>query len=218
MSLKVASLNVADQLDLTQLYRATTTAKVVDVPPMSFAMIDGKGDPNTSAEYRAAVEALFTLSYSLKFAIKRSGGADYKVSPLEGLWWAQDWTAFTLGDRSSWEWTAMIRQPADVSAELFRRIADEVATKKHLVAIDRVRLETFTEGLAVQVLHVGPYSAEGPTIEALHTYLAEQGYRFDGARHKHHEIYLSDPRRAAPEKLRTIIRQPVAVASQPTAR
>src|SRR5664279_3952873 len=169
-------------------------------------MIDGHGDPNTSPEYRDAIQALYTLSYSLKFAIKRSGGAAYKVYPLEGLWWARDWTAFATGDKSSWDWTAMIRQPAEVTADLYRGVAENVLSKKQLTAVNQVRLESFTEGRAGQILHVGPYSAEAPTISVLHTFLDKQGYHFDGMRQKHHEIYLGDPRRAAPEKLRTIIR------------
>jgi hypothetical protein len=201
---------VDHESDISQLYRASATPRIVDVPEMSFLMIDGHGDPNTSPEYRDAIQALYTLSYSLKFAIKRSGGAPYKVCPLEGLWWARDWTAFAAADKSSWDWTAMIRQPAEVTADLYRQVAESVLSKKQLPALNQVRLESFTEGRAGQILHVGPYSAEAPTISVLHTFLATQGYHFDGMRQKHHEIYLGDPRRAAPEKLRTIIRQPVA--------
>lgn len=201
---------VDQEVDIGQLYKASATPRMVDVPEMTFLMIDGCGDPNTSPEYRDAIQALYALSYALKFAIKRAGGADHKVSPLEGLWWADDWNAFVAADKSAWQWTAMIRQPAEVTAELHRQVAADVVAKKQLPAIDRVRLESFAEGRAGQILHVGPYSAEGPTISTLHAFLAEQGYHFDGLRQKHHEIYLGDPRRAAPEKLRTIIRQPVA--------
>jgi hypothetical protein len=180
---------------------------------LSFLMIDGHGDPNTSRDYQHAVQALFTLSYSLKFAIKRSGGANHKVGPLEGLWWAADMSAFDVGDKSAWDWTAMIRQPAEVTPDLLRRVIDDVVSKKQLPALAQVRLESFTEGRAAQILHVGPYSAEGPTIARLHAFIAEQGFdfdHFDPRRQKHHEIYLGDPRRAAPERLRTIIRQPVS--------
>jgi hypothetical protein len=203
-------IDIDIDIDIDQLYRASTTPSIVDVPEMTFLMIDGHGDPNTSPDYQNAIEALYALSYSLTFAIKRAGGVNHKMSPLEGLWWAADWTAFATMDKSSWEWTAMIRQPDDVTAELHRRIAENVMAKKQLPPITQVRLERFAEGRAGQILHVGPYADEGPTITILHEFLAKQGYHFDATRHKHHEIYLGDPRRAAPEKLRTIIRQPVA--------
>lgn len=201
---------VLQEPDVAVLYRATTTPRMVDVPELTFLMIDGHGDPDTSSEFRDAIQALYTLSYSLKFDIKRSDGIAYKVSPLEGLWWAPDPTSFVRGDKSSWLWTAMIRQPIVVTADMYRRVAEDVMAKKQLPALDRVRLEQFTEGRAGQILHIGPYADEAPTISALHAFLAEQGYHFDGMQQKHHEIYLGDPRRAAPEKLRTIIRQPVA--------
>ncbi|MEP7178510.1 MAG: GyrI-like domain-containing protein [Pseudonocardiales bacterium] len=198
--------------DITALYRADVSPQMVDVPDLPFLTIDGHGDPNTSRKYQHAVQALFTLSYSLKFAIKRSGGADHKVGPLEGLWWAADMRVFDLGDKSAWDWTAMIRQPAEVTPDLLRHVIDDVVSKKQLPALDQVRFESFTEGRAAQILHIGPYSAEGPTIARLHAFIAEHGFAFDHAdshRQKHHEIYLGDPRRAAPERLRTIIRQPV---------
>ena len=193
--------------DLAGLYRASAKPRIVDVPRLTFLMIDGHGDPNTSRDYQDAVQTLYTLAYTLKFAIKRSGGADHKVSPLEGLWWAADLSAFERAAKSEWDWTAMIRQPAEVTSTLLGEIESSVT--KPLPALTKVRLESFTEGLCAQILHVGPYSAEGPTIAALHAFIAEQGLRFEGDRRKHHEIYLGDPRRAAPERLRTIIRQPV---------
>jgi hypothetical protein len=172
-------------------------------------MIDGRGDPNTSADYQEAVQALFTLSYWLKFAVKRSGGGEYKVAPLEGLWWSKDMASFEQQDKSAWYWTALIRQPDEVTGDLFSRAVEEVTRKKGLPAVAKAGLESFTEGRAAQILHVGPYSAEGPTIAALHRFIAEQGYQFEGSSQKHHEIYLGDPRRTAPERLRTIIRQAV---------
>ena len=170
----------------------------------------------TSAEYQDAIQALYTLSYGVKFAIKRSGGANYKVSPLEGLWWAADLEAFTAGDKAAWDWTAMIRQPDELTGDLLAEVAADAARKRALAALGAVRLETFTEGLAAQILHVGPYADEAPTIERLHAFLTEQGLHFDGRRQKHHEIYLGDPRRAAPERLRTILRQP-ATGTPPAA-
>lgn len=197
------------EADLAQLYRATTTPRLVDVPPLPFLMLDGHGDPNTSPQYGEAVQALYALSYGVRFAVKRAGGTDHRVSPLEGLWWAEDMTAFDRADRASWQWTAMIRQPSELDEDLLRAVTEDVASRRGLPGLDRVRLETFAEGLAGQILHVGPYTAEGPTIGVLHAFLARQGFHFIGTAHRHHEIYIGDPRRAAPARLRTIIRQAV---------
>jgi len=183
---------------------------IVDVPELSFLMVDGMGDPNTSRDYREAVEALFAVSYRMKFAVKRGASRiDYGVMPLEGLWWVDDMSTFSLDDKSGWSWTAMIMQPDVVSEELVQRSILEASRKKPLPAATRLRFDRFGEGLAAQVLYTGPYSAEGPTIERLHGFIADAGYRPSG---KHHEIYLSDPSRAEPAKLRTIIRQPVSAA------
>jgi hypothetical protein len=156
------------------------------------------------------VQALYALSYALRFSIKRSSGFAYKVAPLEGMWWAPDLSAFTTGDKAAWDWTMIIRQPDEVTEGLLAETINQVEQKKHLPAVAKVRLEKFTEGRAAQILHVGPYSTEGPTIAALHAFIKEQGFTFDGQLQKHHEIYLGDPRRTAPERLPTIIRQPVA--------
>jgi len=180
---------------------------LVEVPPLQFLMIDGRGDPNRAPEYVQAVEALYSLSYGLKFMSKKQLGKDYVVPPLEGLWWAEDWRAFVEGDRDAWQWTMMILQPEWIGVEMVEAAAREAARKKDLPALPKARLETFHEGLAVQILHVGPYSAEAPTLRRLHEeYLPSQGLEPTG---KHHEIYLSDPNRTAPEKLKTILRQPV---------
>lgn len=195
-----------------RLYRATTTPRLVQVPPLRFLCLDGHGDPNTSPAYAAAVQALYSVSYAAKFAVKKSGGPDFKVSPLEGLWWAEDLSTFLTGDKSEWDWTVMLRQPDAVTDALFARLADEVAAKKSMPAARELRLITFEEGAAAQVLHVGPYATEAPTIVRLHQFIQEQGFAFDGHRHKHHEIYLGDPRRSAPDRLRTIIRQPYAAS------
>jgi hypothetical protein len=193
------------------LYHATTTPELVQVPTLRFLAIDGHGDPNVSPAYAEAIQALYAVSYAAKFAVKRAGGEDFKVSPLEGLWTADDLDTFLTGDKASWDWTMLIRQPDSVTRELVGRFADEVAIRKGLASARRLRLERFTEGPAAQMLHVGPYSAEGPTIARLHAFLHEQGLAFDGHVQRHHEIYLGDPRRAAPDKLRTIIRQPYVV-------
>jgi hypothetical protein len=192
---------------IADLYRANATPRMVDVPDLLFLMIDGHGDPNTSSRYSEAVAALYAMAYALKFSLKRSSGLDYKVGPLEGLWWGQDMGVFITGDKSAWDWTMMIRQPDVVTEDLLAEAINKVREKKGLAAAAIMRLDNLTEGRAAQVLHVGPYSTEGPTIARLHAFIEEQGLTLAL---KHHEIYLGDPRRAAPERLRTIIRQPVA--------
>lgn len=181
---------------------------LVEVPAMNFLMADGAGDPNTSPVFQEAVEVLYSLSYTLKFMVKKGQGIDYAVLPLEGLWWAEDMGAFApeTMDKNRWLWTLMIRQPEYVNPELFDQAREQVIKKKPLPYLARVRWENFTEGLSAQILHVGPYATEHSTIEKIHAFMKDQGYNFNG---RHHEIYLSDPRRTAPEKLKTIIRQPV---------
>jgi hypothetical protein len=193
--------------EMKQLYAASAkdVAEVI-VPPMSYVMIDGQGDPNTSADYHAAVEALFSVSYTLKFAMKKSGGADYSVMPLESLWWTEGNKPFEWGEKSDWHWTAMIAQPSFVTREEFKSALDALKKKKDLAALPRMRFEPYKEGKSLQILHVGPYSAEGPTVARLRDRAKQNDYSFSG---KHHEIYLSTPDRTAPEKLKTIIRQPV---------
>jgi hypothetical protein len=198
--------------ELQRLYRARRTPELVEVPELSFLMIDGHGDPNHSERYQQALQALYAVSYTLKFALKKQRGLDWRVAPLEGLWWAQDMAQFSVQRKADWDWTMMIRQPAQVTPQLVEQTVQQVAQTKQLPLARELRLERFTEGPAAQVLYVGPYSAEGPTIAALHAFLHEHGRSFDGRRHKHHEIYLSDPRRTAPERLKTIIRQPVSPA------
>lgn len=177
----------------------------VEVPEARFLMVDGGGDPNGPA-YQGAVEALYSLAYTLKFASKKEQSLDFTVMPLESLWWAAEMMAFTEADRDSWQWTAMIMQPDMVTQEDLEKARREVERKKgKLPALSAVRLEAFAEGRAAQIMHVGPYAAEGPTIARIHDYLRERGFTLRG---KHHEIYLGDPRRTAPEKLKTVIRQP----------
>jgi len=194
--------------ELSVLYKASAkTAHIVDVPQMNFLMVDGEGDPNSSQDFQDAVEALYSLSYTLKFTIKTGKSAvDYRVPPLEGLWWADDMSAFKSGRKNEWKWTLMIMQPEFVTPDLVDAAIEKVRSKKNPVALSKVRFEPFNEGSAAQILHIGPYSEEGPTIEKLHVFIRDSGHEPAG---KHHEIYLGDPRRAAPEKLRTIIRQPM---------
>jgi hypothetical protein len=196
--------------ELRELYAPTREPSLVEVPDLAFLMVDGHGDPNAAPEFSEAIEALYTVAYAAKFAIKRAPqGIDYRVMPLEGVFWAADMSTFATGERSAWDWTLMIMQPDQVTPEVFGEAQAAASEKKSLDEIGRMRLEAFAEGLAAQVLHIGPYAAEGPTIQRLHAFIAEQGYELTG---KHHEIYLSDPRRAAAEKLKTVLRQPVAGA------
>jgi hypothetical protein len=193
--------------ELAEVYSAAATPALVQVPELRFLMIDGHGDPNTSPVYPAAVEALYTVAFTIRFALKRGPAAvDAPVMPLEGLWWTPDMSTFSTEDKASWDWTLMIALPPQATADVVAEALAAAQRKKSLEAIGRVREERHAEGLAAQVLHIGPYSAERPTVERLHLFIEEQGCRLAG---KHHEIYLGDPRRAAPERLRTIIRQPV---------
>ena len=194
--------------ELKHLYQPSAKEVViVQVPKQQFIMIDGQGDPNTSKEFREAVEALFSTAYSLKFMVKKGEtGIDYGVMPLEGLWWSEDVTTFSVENKSDWKWTLMIMQPEFVTRELFAIALQQVKKKKSLDALSKLRLEAFAEGKAAQILYVGPFSEEGQTIENIHSYIKQNGYRASG---KHHEIYLSDITKTAPDKLKTIIRQPV---------
>ncbi len=194
--------------ELKRLYGTTgKSAVLVDVPAMNFLMIDGEGNPNTAQAYADAVQTLYTVSYTLKFMLKKGKAAiDYGVMPLEGLWWTDDMADFSPDNKDIWKWTAMIMQPEWITQELVEEAEEQAARKKDLPALQSLRFLSFEEGKAAQCLHIGPYAEEGPTIERLHQFICDQGLTL---RDQHHEIYLSDPRRAAPDKLKTIIRQPV---------
>jgi hypothetical protein len=192
---------------LKHLYTASAKEPaLVEVPKMNFLMVDGAGDPNTAPEFQQAVEALYGVAFTLKFMLKKRGEADYTVMGLEGLWWAEDMREFSVEDKSNWKWTLMIAQPDFVTREHYAEALAQVRAKKDSPALAKIRFGAFEEGLCAQVMHLGPYSEEGPTIARLHQFIAESGHRLRG---KHHEIYLSDPRRSAPEKMRTILRQGV---------
>lgn len=182
--------------------------RVLDVPDTRYLMVDGHGDPNSSAEYAEALAALYPVAYKLKFASKRELGRDYVVPPLEGLWWADNMDFFTVArDKSQWRWTMMLMVPEWVTEHMFEAAVARVRTKNEPACLNDVRFEWLSEGLCVQTLHLGSYDDEGPVLERLHREFAPaHGLRLVG---RHHEIYLSDPRRVAPEKLRTILRQPV---------
>jgi hypothetical protein len=193
--------------DLKAFYHATAKGVVqIDVPAFRFLMVDGIGDPNTAKAYAEAIEALYSVSYTAKFILKKGPQKiDYAVMPLESLWWADDMSVFTTGDKAKWRWTAMIMQPDFVAKEVIATAIEEVRRKKNLPGIDRLRLEDFAEGRCAQVLHVGPFSEEGPTIARVHEFIDARSSRAG----KHHEIYLSDLRRAAPASWKTIVRQPM---------
>jgi hypothetical protein len=200
-----------EKLDLKKtlkyIYEPSARAfSVVDVPPMNFIMIDGHGNPNTSAEYAESLQALYTAAYTLKFKIKKELAVDYPVMASEGLWWMDDMREFSPAHKDDWKWTMMIMQPEVITPQLFAQAVDEAMKKKGQPALSRVRLERYHEGLATQIMYFGPYTDEGPTIARLHQSIEESGHVRFG---KHHEIYLGDPRRTAPEKLRTVIRQPM---------
>ncbi len=184
----------------------------VEVPEMQFCMIDGEGDPETSPAFHEAIEALFSLSYAIKFMVKKGVlQTDYAVMPLEGLWWAEDMAAFTSKDKARWKWRLMVMQPEFVDEAMVAAAIDDLRKKKALTALDGVRFERFAEGRCAQIMHIGPFSEEGPAIERMHRFIADAGCQLAG---KHHEIYLSDTRKADPAKWKTILRQPMASAER----
>ena len=182
---------------------------IVDVPPMQFAMFDGTGHPGETKGFQEAIGALYGVAYTAKFAAKKAGIKDVLVMPLEGLFWTEGGGDFLHAEPGAWRWTLMLMLSKAVTPKLFDASVKELRERKDPPGLSRVRLERFREGRAAQILHLGPYSAEAPTIERLHAFIRENGYRLAG---KHHEIYLGDPRRSAPEKLKTVIRQPMAKA------
>jgi hypothetical protein len=192
--------------ELKQYYTAKKRPEVIDVPPGNFLTIVGRGEPGGEA-YAAAIQALYGMSFTLKFKSKAEG-LDFTVMALEGLWWWDDRRVFDLEGappRDEWNWKSMMRQPDFITKEMVDEVRPEVREKRG-PAVDEVALETFHEGLSAQILHRGPYSEEGPTVLRLHEFIEESGYKMRG---RHHEIYLSDPRRSKPENIKTIIRQPI---------
>jgi len=194
--------------ELKHLYRPSARASdIVDVPSMNYLMIDGKGDPNTCKAFSEAIETIYPISYTLKFMVKRGEiEIDYGVLPLEALWWADDMSVFGTGNKDEWKWTVMIMQPEFITEDMVTEAIETVRKKKNPTSLPLVRFESFTEGKSAQIMHIGPFSEEGPTIEKLHTFIENKNRQRSG---KHHEVYLSDIRRAAPENWKTIIRQPI---------
>lgn len=201
-----------DKLDLKKLhaalYKATARPMVVKVPKLRYLAMDGTGDPNNNPAFEQAVQALYSLSYTLKFMCKNGPQqVDWGVMPLEGVWWADDMHDFIRQDRTKWRWTLMMLQPELVDTKLLKAAqAELIRRKKDLPRLQDARLRTMNEGACAQVLHFGPYANEGPAIAKLHAFIQEQGRVLRG---RHREIYLSDPRRVPQAKWRTILRQPM---------
>ena len=185
--------------------------RLVEVPPLHYLMIDGHGDPNTSPAFAEAIETLYPIAYKLKFAGKQGLGRDYVVPPLEGLWWADDMDAFSNRDKSQWDWTLLLLVPDWIDQAMVDAAVEQVAAKDPPARLGDVRFDLLDEGLCVQTLHVGAFDDEGPVLQKLHEeFIPNQGLTPTG---HHHEVYFSDFRRTAPDKLRTLLRQPVAQAS-----
>jgi hypothetical protein len=199
--------------ELKQCYAPRNTDwALVDVPAQQFIAIDGCGDPNTSADYARAIEALYTVAYTIKFTSKTALGRDFVVGPLEGLWWSDRPEVFTTRAKDAWHWRMLISQPDWITDDLIDEAKQAALTKKGLPTIAEIRRETLKEGTSAQLLHVGPYDDEGPVLARLHReYLAANNLRMSG---HHHEIYLGDHRRTEPAKLKTILRQPVRTANK----
>jgi hypothetical protein len=202
---------MVDKLDLVRTYKSLYTPSdrefhIVEVPALSFVMIDGTGDPNTSPMYQEAVSALYGLAYSIKFAKKKETGQDFKVMPLEGLWWVENLAELDFKNKDNWFWTMMIVQPSFITMADFESAQRAVLKKGGSELAKTARFEVYDEGTSVQVLYLGAYANELPTVEKMHAFARQQGFELHK---KHHEIYMSDPRKTDPEKLKTVIRQPV---------
>ena len=182
---------------------------VIEVPEMQFLMIDGMGSPGDSQEYSDAMTALFPVAFKTKF-LSKAKGRDYVVPPSEGLWWADDMNDYIGGNRDKWKWTMMIMLPDWITKELVKKSIDITLQKKPEISktVKKLRVEKYDEGKSAQIMHIGPFSEEGPTVEKVHNFIEDQNGKFDGFKQKHHEIYLSDPRKAKPENMKTVIRQP----------
>jgi hypothetical protein len=195
-------------------YKAKTEPEIVEVPKMLFVMVDGTGGPESSdkseTEFQKAMQVIFGIVYTIKFWDKKypvpKGYAKFTMAPIEGLWWSGDGQNFDMNNQKNWKWTVMLRLPEFVTPDFFNEVVANCVDNKKSDIYKKARLEYFTEGSSVQIMHIGPYDQEAPNIEKMHAFARESGYELVG---KHHELYFGDPRRTAPEKLRTILRQPV---------
>ncbi|MHA1476679.1 MAG: GyrI-like domain-containing protein [Promethearchaeota archaeon] len=195
---------------LKELYQPSSKEVVeTKVHELQFIMIDGIGSPGEAQEYLDALAVLYPVAFKIKF-LSKAKSKDYVVPPLEGLWWADDMKDFIEGNRDKWKWTMMIMQPNWITNEMFKKAINETQQKKPELSklLPKLRLEKYKEGKVAQIMHVGPYSEEGPTVQKVHDFIQNEGGTFDGHKQKHHEIYLSDPRKANPATMKTVIRQP----------
>lgn len=195
---------------LKHLYTPSATeVTIVEVPEMQFLMVDGQGDPNTSQEFKDTYQILYPVAYKVKF-MSKAKGKDYVIPPPEALWWADDMEDFLAGNKNKWKWTSMLMVPDIITSEMVDEAIEFTKEKKSDLppTFSNLRFEKYNEGKAAQILYIGPYSEEHAVIRRIHQIIEEQGGTFDGHNQKHHEIYLSDPRRANPDKLKTVIRQP----------
>ncbi|NQT27582.1 GyrI-like domain-containing protein [candidate division KSB1 bacterium] len=193
--------------ELGKQYKPSVKPESIIMPPLQYLMLDGQGRPGNE-DFQLAVQALFGVSYKDKFILKKREGLDYTVMPLEGLWWADNLKDFENDNRDNLKWTMMILQPKWVTQPVVKEAIEQARKKSDNPCLYKLRLENVEEGLCGQILHIGPFLEEHATILKLHKFISDQKGQFDGKVQKHHEIYLSDIRRVAPEKYRTIIRQP----------
>jgi hypothetical protein len=206
---KILPAKIDFKKTMKDLYQPNAKEPVlIDVPEMQFLMIDGIGSPGEAQEYFDAIGALYPVAFKIKF-MSKGKSKDYVVPPLEGLWWADDMNDFTEANRDRWKWTMMIMQPDWITQEMFNEAKKSALEKKPELSetISKVRFEKFHEGKCAQIMHIGPYSEEHPTIMKVHKYIEKLGGKFDGHKHKHHEVYLSDPRKGNPATMKTVIRQ-----------
>lgn len=190
-----------------ELYRPARKFTLVDVPQINFISIIGNGNPNNSLQYENAIKALYSVAYPLKFYSKKQLGKDYVVAPLEGLWWANDMNDFIHRNKDNWHWKMLLSVPDWIDKTMFEMFRQKAIEKQPNPALPKLEFETITEGLCVQIMHIGSYDDEAPILAQLHDeYIPQNGLKMTGL---HHEIYLSDPRKTATEKLKTILRQPV---------
>jgi hypothetical protein len=200
-------------LDLRKQYKhlylqPASKISILEIPEFQFLAVDGAGDPNKTPDFQTAVEALYAVAYGLKFSLKKRARnpVDYPVMALEGLWWTPDMRDFDMRNKDIWLWRMMIMQPPIIEADMVAEMKALTAKKKDLASLDKLHLVRYNEGLSAQILHVGPYSMEEPTIRRLHEFILSEGFERKGI---HHEIYIGDPRRTDPSKLKTVVRQPI---------
>lgn len=200
--------------DRKDLYQPSIAPTIVDVPEMLFLMADGKGSPNGGAEFQAAMEALYSLAYAIRMNKAETGYVETVVPPSEGFWDFADSGRYretgVLPPKDEYVWTMVLRQPEFVTEAVLQRAKATLTKRKPQINPDRVRLERYREGLCVQALHIGPYDAEPATVQIMERYQEQRGFRLDHAGgRRHHEIYLSNPAKTPPEKMKTILRLPV---------